>query len=100
MAQYFASGQDRYPEKVHANDDFSLTITFDNGEQRKYDCRSLLKPDTVFQKFMNLSDFRRVYVDCNHMICWDIDPSINSEEVWNNKVDLDPVVCYVYGKKC
>ena len=35
-AEYFASGRKRIIG-VSANDDFTLTIRFDNGEQRLYD---------------------------------------------------------------
>ena len=28
-------------------------------------------------------------------IAWDIDPNIDSHQVWNNKVDLCPDTCYI-----
>lgn len=94
MAAYFANGKKQIVSVV-PNNDFTLTIGFDNGEKRLYDVRPFLKKGTVFETFMNLEDFKRVYVDEQHCIAWDIDPTIDSNTVWNNKVDLCPDCCYV-----
>ncbi|MGI6249704.1 MAG: DUF2442 domain-containing protein [Acutalibacteraceae bacterium] len=93
-AEYFASGR-RKIVGVVPNDDFTLTISFDNGEERLYDARPLLKKGTVFEPFADIEAFRRVYVDEQHHIAWDIDPSIDSNKVWSNKVDLCPDGCYI-----
>ncbi len=94
MAEYFASGR-RSIVGVVPNDDFTLTISFDNGEQRLYDVKPFLLPDTVFEPFIDINNFRRVYVDDCRCIAWDIDPNVKSDEIWNNKVDLCPDSCYV-----
>lgn len=94
MAEYFATGR-RKITGVVPNDDFTLMITFDNGEVRLYDAAPLLQPGTVFAPFRNLENFRRVYLDDNHIISWDIDPTIDSNVVWNNKVDLCSDSCYI-----
>ena len=93
-AEYFASGRKKIIGVV-PNDDFTLSISFDNGEKRLYDVRPLLKKGTVFEHFTNIEAFRRVYVDEQLCIAWDIDPSIDSNKVWNNKVDLCPDSCYI-----
>ena len=93
-AEYFAAGRKTITGVV-PNDDFTLVISFDNGEKRLYDVRPLLKKGTVFEHFSNIEAFRRVYVDEQHCIAWDIDPSVNSNKVWNNKVDLCPDSCYI-----
>lgn len=93
-AEYFVTGKKQIID-VEPNNDFKLTITFDNGEKRLYDMRPLLKKGTVFEHFINFENFRRVYVDDNHCIAWDIDPNIDSKKVWNNKVDLCPDSCYI-----
>lgn len=94
MAEYFASGR-RTITGVVPNDNFTLTLTFDNGEVRLYDVAPLLQPDTVFAPFRDPENFRRVYLDESHCIAWDIDPAVDSTVVWNNKVDLCPDGCYV-----
>ena len=94
MAEYFASGRKKItgvvPEK-----EFSLLLHFDNGETRRYDVRPLLRPGTVFAPLCNWETFRRVYLDENHCVAWDIDPNIDSSKVWSNKIDLCPDGCYV-----
>lgn len=93
-AEYFANGR-RKIISVVPNEDFTLIIGFDNGEKRLFDVMPLLKPNTVFEPFMDIHHFLRVYVDENHSIAWDIDPEIDSNEVWSNKVDLCPDTCYI-----
>lgn len=93
-AEYFADGRKSITGVV-PNNDFTLTISFDNGEKRLYDMRPLLKKNTVFEPFMNSDSFRRVYVDDTGCIAWDIDPNVDSGKVWRNKVDLCPDGCYI-----
>ena len=93
-AEYFAAGK-RKIVAVKANDDFTLTIRFDNGECRLLDMRPSLQDGTVFAPFAKLENFRRVYLDDQHAISWDIDPEIDSNVVWSNKVDLCPDGCYL-----
>lgn len=93
-AEYFAKGRRKVVD-VAAHDDFTLTIRFDNGECRLYDVRPLIQKGTVLESFSNLADFRRVYVDEQHAIAWDIDPTIDSNKVWNNKVDISSDSCYL-----
>ena len=94
MAEYFASGRKRITKVIPRND-FTLLLSFDNGETRLYDAGPLLQAGTVFAPFREWDNFRRVYLDEGHSVCWDIDPNIDSNEVWNNKVDLCPDSCYV-----
>lgn len=93
-AEYFASGR-KTIVSAKANDDFTLTLTFDNGELRLYDAKPLLQPGTVFEPFSDIENFKRVYLDDCHCVSWDIDASIDSDIVWNNKVDLSPDSCYL-----
>ena len=94
IAEYFSNGR-RTIVSVIANDDYTLILGFDNGEKRLYDVFSLIEPGTVFEILSNLSDFHRVYIDNEHCIAWDIDPNIDSNVVWNNKINLSPDSCYV-----
>jgi hypothetical protein len=93
-AEYFARGRKEIIDVV-PNDDFTLSIDFDNGEKRLYDVRPLIKKGTVFEHFSTIEAFRRVYIDEHQAIAWDIDPSIDSNIEWNNKVDLCPDECYI-----
>ena len=96
-AEYFANGKKRILSVV-PNDDFTLTLGFDNGEKRLFDVRPLLRKGTVFEPFSDMENFRRVYVDEQHTVSWDIDPNIDSRVVWNNKVDLCPDTCYIESR--
>ncbi len=93
-AEYFADGRKQITGVV-ANDDFTLTISFNSGEVRLYNVAPLLQKGTVFEPFADIEKFRRAYVDEQHCIAWDIDPDIDSREVWSNKVDLCPDSCYI-----
>lgn len=57
--------------------------------------RPLLTRGTVFERLIKWENFCRVYVDEEHTIAWDIDPNIDSNKVWNNKIDLCPDSCYI-----
>lgn len=94
MAEYFASGRKQIVA-VTPNDDYTLTLRFDNGEMRIFDVAPILQPNTVFAPLRNLNDFRRVYLDEDHAVAWDVDPTVDSTRVWSNKIDLCPDTCYV-----
>lgn len=94
MAEYFASGRKKITA-VRANENFTLTLDFDNGESRLFDCAPLLKPGTVFEPFIKFENFKRVYLDEDHCVSWDIDPNVDSKVVWSNKVDICPDGCYI-----
>ena len=94
MAEYFAAGRRRITGVV-PNDNYTLTLTFDNGVMRLYNAAPLLQSGTVFAPFRELENFRRVYLDESNCVSWDIDPMVDSSVVWSNKVDLCPDSCYV-----
>lgn len=93
-AEYFAQGR-RTILTVEPNEDFTLTLSFDNGEKRIYDVKPLLESGTVFEPFADYDNFKRVYLDDSHCVSWDIDPDVDSNVVWNNKVDICPDSCYI-----
>lgn len=93
-AEYFAGGR-KTLTAVKPNEDFTLTLWFDNGEVRLYDAKPLLEPGTVFEPFADYENFRRVYLDDTHCVAWDVDPKVDSDVVWSNKVDISPDSCYL-----
>ena len=93
-AKYFASGR-RTLMRAIPRQDFSVLLQFDNGETRIFDMKPLIEPGTVFAFLSSYDAFLRVYVDDTHSLCWDKDPSVNSNEVWNNKVDVSADTCYL-----
>ncbi|MCD7785828.1 MAG: DUF2442 domain-containing protein [Oscillospiraceae bacterium] len=93
-AEYFAAGR-RKISSVSANDDYTLTILFDNGERRLLDVKAFIREGSVFGVLSDKSTFRRVYLDDSRSISWDIDPDVDSNEVLENKIDLCPDSCYM-----
>lgn len=96
-AEYFASGRKKITD-AKPLPDYTLELAFDNGEVRSYDCRPLIKPGTVFEKLRDMSVFSRVYLDDTGAPSWDIDPDIDSNKVWSNKIDICPDGCYLDSK--
>lgn len=94
MAEYFSAGR-RTITGVVANDDYTLTLSFDNGEKRLYNVAPIIEKGTVFEILADLDNFQRVYIDDENCIAWDINPDVDSKVVWNNKIDLSPDSCYV-----
>lgn len=93
-AEYYAAGRKRIVD-VAANDDFTLRLRFDNGELRTLDCKPMLEQGRAFAPFRELRNFKRVYLDDCHCVAWDINPEVDSNLVWDNKVDLCPDSCYI-----
>ena len=93
-AEYFSKGRKKITD-VSPNEDFTLTLTFDNEEKRIYDMKPYLKKGTVFETFSDYDNFQRVYLDECNCVSWDINPEIDSDTVWSNKVDLCPDTCYI-----
>ena len=80
---------------VVPNDDYTLTLTFGNGEVRRLDIKRHLSRGRVFDLLMDMERFRRVYINEDfHCVSWDIDPNIDSKQVWDNVIDLCPDSCY------
>ena len=57
--------------------------------------KSTLEQGGVFTPFRQYENFKRVYIDDCNNVAWDIDPNIDSNVVWNNKVDICSDSCYV-----
>lgn len=60
-----------------------------------YDVAPIIEKGTVFEILNDLDTLKRVYLDEDNCVAWDIDPNIDSKVVWNNKIDLCPDGCYV-----
>lgn len=94
MAEYFA-GERRIITAVEALDNYCLLLTFDNDEKRILDLNDTIIDGTVFAFLKDYNNFKRVYLDNCHCVCWDKDPNVDSEIFWDNKVDICPDTCYV-----
>ena len=67
--------------KVIANDDYTLTITFDNSEVKKFDVKPYLDKG-VFVELKNLVYFKTVKI-------------VNGTVSWNDRQDFCPDTLYL-----
>ena len=93
-ARYFSSGRRRICV-AEPKEGFRVVLTFDNGERRVLDCSSKLTDRSIFRKVANPEDFNRVFVDENGNLAWDIDQTVDSAKVWNNRIDFCRDACYL-----
>ncbi len=92
-AEYFAA-RGKKLTGVKANPDFTLTLTYEEREDRIYDCKPLLDQGGVFVHLRKYENFSRAFLEFG-AVCWDIDPNVDSNVVWNNRIDLCPDTCYI-----
>ena len=85
VKEYFENGPIKIT-KVIPNDDYSLTVCFDNNEQRVYHMAENLYG--VFEVLQNKEKFKAVFVDERGNIAWDIDQNVDSNINWTNRIDI------------
>ena len=73
VKEYFEKGP-RTIEKVIANEDYTLTVHFDNGEVRIYDMSEMLYG--VFEVLKDKAKFKKVFLDEYGNIAWDMMPML------------------------
>lgn len=93
-AEYFAAGRKKVMS-VQAESGHTLLLEFDNGERRRFDMKPIIRDGTVFSFLSDPANFIRAYIDDTGSVCWDIDPAVDSNKVWSNKVDLSSDTCYL-----
>ncbi len=95
VRDYFVSGTKKI-ERVAPNDDYTLTVYFDNGETRLYDMNDMLYG--VFDILKDKDKFKEAFIDEYGNIAWDIDKKVNSGIQWNNRIDLCTDSVYIESK--
>ena len=70
-------------KKVEARDDYTLVLTFEDGERKLFDMKPYLDKG-VFRELKDISMFKTARV------CF-------SSVAWNNDVDFDPEALYEGG---
>lgn len=73
-------------EKVEADDEFNLHLTFDNGEIRIYNMKNEL--EGIFSVLKDKKKFQSVFIDEFGNVAWNIDDSVDSKEHWENRIDI------------
>ena len=85
VKEYFKSGRKKIV-KVIPNEDYSLTVYFNNDEVKIYNMSESLFG--VFEVLKDKEKFNEVFIDEHGNIAWDIDKNIDSSIHWNNRIDL------------
>jgi len=95
VKEYFDKGK-RTITQVTPNEDYSLTVTFDNGETRVYDMSKNLFG--VFEILKDKDKFKEVFIDELGNIAWERDKNVDSNKVWNNKIEICKDSVYIDSK--
>ncbi|MDY2839314.1 MAG: DUF2442 domain-containing protein [Treponema sp.] len=93
-AAYFSNGR-RKPVKVVPQEQYKILIIFDNSEKRILDISRLIQKGTVYYPLHDKNIFKNCYIDSDYSLCWDKDPDVDSNIVWNNKIDIGSDTCYL-----
>ena len=72
---------------VVPNDDYTLTLTFTNGEVKVYDMKPYLDKG-VFQDLQNIGYFRCVRLDGHGSIQWPREQDVCPDTLYENSVPL------------
>ena len=74
-------------------ENYTLFITFDNGEVKKYEMINELYG--VFTVLKDVKKFESVFIDEVGNVAWDIDENIDSSIHWANRIDLCKDMLYL-----
>jgi len=91
VKQYFENPRKIVDVKPTAN--YTLLITFDNGEIKKYEMINELYG--VFVALKDVKKFESVFIDEVGNVAWDIDENIDSSIHWQNRIDLCKDMLYL-----
>ena len=67
-------------------ENYVLELTFDNGEEKRYEMGDNLTG--VYAVLRNPEKFNSVFLDEVGNVAWDIDEKIDSTQHWENRIDL------------
>ncbi len=95
VKEYFQKGE-RKITKVVSNDDYSLTVTFDNDEVRIYDMSNNLYG--VFEILKDKNTFNKVFIDEFGNIAWEREQIAGSGKPWGKKIEICKDSVYMDSK--
>lgn len=80
-------------KRVKPVEDYTLLITFDNGETKKYNMINELTG--VFSVLKNKEKFNQVFINDVGNVAWNIDSNVDSSIHWDNEIDLCKDMLYM-----
>ncbi|MCD8380339.1 MAG: DUF2442 domain-containing protein [Lachnospiraceae bacterium] len=84
VKQYFENP--RKIKEVTPGENYTLYITFDNGEKRKLEMVDELTG--VFAVLRDKSRFEKVFINDVGNIAWNLDEDVDSSLHWENQIDI------------
>ncbi len=72
---------------VEPKEDFILLLTFENGEQKLYDCKPILLEYPAFACLKNPTLFNKVYVE-HHSVAWNDELDIAPEDLYERGIPV------------
>ena len=79
--------------EVKPTTNYTLLITFDNGEIKKYEMINELYG--IFVVLKDIKKFESVFIDEVGNVAWDIDENVDSSIHWQNRIDLCKDMLYL-----
>jgi hypothetical protein len=78
---------------VRAENDYTLLVTFENGQKKKYDVKPLFDKD-MFILLKNPAFFKNVQIEPGgYAISWNKDIDISEHELWKNGIPAECAEC-------
>lgn len=80
-------------KNVKPIENYTLLLTFDNGETKKYSMVNELTG--IFSVLKNKEKFDQVFINDVGNIAWNIDDNVDSSIHWENQIDLCKDMLYM-----
>lgn len=77
--------------QVEPNDDFTVSVFFDDGNMRLYDAKQLIKKGGIFAVLGDISFFKEHCVVLNNTLAWDLQGN------WDSTTCIDVCPDVIYG---
>lgn len=83
-------------KEVKPIENYTLLLTFDNGEVKQYSMIDEL--NGVFTILKDKEKFNQVFINEVGNIAWNIDNNVDSSKYWENQIDLCKDMLYMESK--
>lgn len=70
---------------------YLIVVSFDNGENRVYNCYPLLEKE-LYSELKNEAFFKTIHVDEMGLVCWDDSIDIEPHELYENSIDVKDIL--------
>ena len=84
-------------KSVKPMNDYKLLVVYSNDEVIEYDVKPIMKNKLLVLNDKNI--FNKVFLDDLGNVAWDIDANIDSEDDWDNRIDISKESIYLKGNK-